>query len=58
MIQNDGNRTEHLVSSKTARPNKDTLAAFAESKEIIQNPTIRKRYKNVEELIKDIVGDD
>ena len=58
MTQKDSNKAELLVNPKTARPNKDTLAAFAESKEIIQNPTIRKHYKSAEEMIKDIVGDD
>lgn len=58
MTQNDRNKAGHLVSPKNARPNKDTLAAFAESKEIIQNPTIRKHYKNVDEMITDIIGDE
>lgn len=39
------------------RPNADTLAAFAETERIKQDPTYRKRYKSAEEMMEDILSD-
>lgn len=39
------------------RPNKETLEAFAESEMIKADPTLRKRYKNVDDMMEDILAD-
>lgn len=39
------------------RPNQETLDAFAEAEKIKANPTLRKRYKDVDQMMEEILAD-